>query len=933
MADTTPTQLVRSVARLHRRPHQEEAVAATLQELSIASRATAVLPCGSGKTLIELWVIEGTKAHTVVVFEPTRALVRQTLLVFREQALNRTTRLLAVSSDSQGDSDTDIDDEVLDGNDDHFEATTDVEAVRRFLTEPGDHPRILIATYHSAHVVRAARTAAVTIDLAVFDEAHKTAGRAGKAFAAALDDNWLPITSRFFLTATPRHTEITGPDADRSETVVYSMDNPDLYGRVVYTLTYREAVDSGIILPFRVVIAVVTHNEVAAAIGRDLRVDHPDNPQVSARQIAQWVALGKTMQEFKLKKAFTFHETVQAAKSFLDMDALVPGVASNDINCLHINGTHNHKERATLFEAFHTARSAVLSNARCLTEGVDVPSVDIVAFNSNRRSVIDIVQGTGRCQRRAEGKESGYVLLPVFIDQREDETSEEAAERADLGEVGAVLRALAEQDGQIIDNIRIAGRPGASNENQDKRISKAAEVVSLRVYGDGIDISKISAAITTRVLLRICSTWDDYYERLRRDNETHGKGWVPRRKSANDYEAYPDWVSKQRRLKRIGKLSADRIAKLDNISFPWESTREPESSKYAEQLHGILKALPTKENKPFNLDRREHELGGKTMGPIKRVRGYKQRGSLTEYWRNTLDDVGMVWEALGTRDKRFTMALNEMTFVWGRQGETEVVTLADFEVTNPVGAAIYRDVVQNPFSPAGRSIATMVARTRARLEPDSWEQAMAIIGAQITDVYTSTMDTELAKEILIGIIRRQQRARVAAVHHEHSAIVQMSDKPPQAVVEGVYERLRDLCYALYDPEIPRRVIDAAVPILTAGGFVRRAYDKSYWCKANAVRVGPPEEFVFTKEASEEITQIRKTCRRLTGKTISIGRTGTLRNRDKERGRECSHLPMSPEESQRALDDLLNGNRKTILMKARPLPPGIKLMRPKCTISE
>jgi superfamily II DNA or RNA helicase len=876
-------------ARKTPKPHQEEAVAATLAELSIAPRATAVLPCGSGKTLIELWVAEGLKAGTVVVFEPTRALIRQTLLVFREQAQNRTTRLLAVSSDSQGDSDSD--DETLDAIDDDFEATTDMETVRRFLTEPGDHPRILIATYQSAHVVRAALTPAVAIDLAIFDEAHKTAGRAGKTFAAALDDAWLPITRRFFLTATPRHTEITGPDADRSEVVVYSMDNPALYGRVVYTLTYRDAVDRGIILPFKVVIAVVTHSEVAEAIGRDLQLDHPEGlSDISARQVAQWVALRKTMQEFNLKKAFSFHETIQAAKSFLEMESLITGPAGKRIDRLHINGKHNHTERAALFESFRSARCAVLTNARCLTEGVDVPSVDLCAFNSNRRSVTDIVQGTGRTQRHAEGKEAGYVLLPVFIDQREGETVEDAAERADLGEVGSVLRALAEQDDQIIAHIRIAGQPQGSRQNRGTGTTSGADLVSLRVFGDGIDISKISTAITTRVLTRICSTWDDYYERLRLGVLENGTGWVPRRQFANTYDAFADWVAKQRCLGKNGKLSAERTAKLTKLDFPWVIKTKGRSNQ-TNRLLDILKALPREGEKLFDLYHREHQLDEEARELLGTVRQALKRGSIEEDTQIQLNTAGMVWETMAAREKRFLSQCHTMLHTLKKElrhtfhtllsrPHHNIYTLEEWEKKEPEAVAVYNGLLSHPYTPSGKSVAYIINDIRLLLEPTSWEQALAISASAQSPIHPVD-----AEEIIMGIIRRRQRGRLEAVKRESAVLVQSQGITDQER----YDRLHTLCLSLLDPEIARKVIIEAAPTLESIGFSHIGKYNAYYSGNHGCYVHSPEVYTFTNDEDAEISKIQESCVALTGETIKHSIRGTLKRLNKIMLAENTHL--------------------------------------------
>ncbi len=152
-------------------------------------------------------------------------------------------------------------------------------------------------------------------------------------------------------------------------------------------------------------------------------------------------------------------------------------------------------DREKEMKAFREADRAIMSNARCLTEGVDVPAVDVVAFLSPRKSKVDIVQAAGRAMRKADGKETGYVLLPLFLETQENETIEEALERTDFEEAWDVLQAMQEQDAVLADIIReMREERGRRGGFDDSRLRERVEVlgpeVSLDVLRDAVVVSK-----------------------------------------------------------------------------------------------------------------------------------------------------------------------------------------------------------------------------------------------------------------------------------------------------------------------------------------------------------------------------------------------------------------------------------------------------------
>ena len=164
-----------------------------------------------------------------------------------------------------------------------------------------------------------------------------------------------------------------------------------------------------------------------------------------------------------------------------------------------------------------------MSNARCLTEGVDVPAVDVVAFLSPRKSKVDIVQAAGRAMRKPEGKEMGYVLLPLFLETQEHETIEEALERTDFEEAWDVLQARQEQDTVLAEIIReMREERGRKGGFDDSRLRERVEVL-----GPEVSLELLRNAVSTAIVDRLGVTWDERYGELRRYKDRFGDCNVP----------------------------------------------------------------------------------------------------------------------------------------------------------------------------------------------------------------------------------------------------------------------------------------------------------------------------------------------------------------------------------------------------------------------
>jgi superfamily II DNA or RNA helicase len=607
--------------------HQTEALGALVPALQTHDRVSAIMACGTGKTLVALWLAEslawasspagcgGVPAARILVLLPSLALLRQTLHEWLRETSLPSLAYLCVCSDptvKEG-----LDALATPQSDLDFQVSTDAASVRRFLDAPFAGVKLVFSTYQSASVVGAALLPGEAFDLAVFDEAHKTAGREGRNFALALDDKNLAIRKRLFLTATPRHYNPHDRDREGEARLLFSMDNPVVYGPQFYRLTFAEAARREIICGYKVIISVITSEMVTNELLSRGEVLVNGNA-VRARQAANQIALRDAIEKYGVKKVFTFHRDVKSAQSFVSdgpegvgthlnggagfqpaglggipatssettgKDACITRTqdACATFQMFHVNGSMPTARRECELRDFRAAARAVVSNARCLTEGVDVPAVDMVAFLSPRRSRVDIVQATGRAMRRSPGKTTGYVLVPLYVELTAGETVEAAVNRARFDEVWDVLQSLQEQDEVLAEIIReMRQQKGRTKGFDDSRFLERVEIL-----GPRLSLESLSKAIVTMAVANLTDNWWERFGELIEFRRQHGDCRVPNKYKPNQQLA--TWVNTQRQFYSRQQLSVERIKRLQEVGFEWDI-----AAAYWERMFAALAAYKQK---------------------------------------------------------------------------------------------------------------------------------------------------------------------------------------------------------------------------------------------------------------------------------------------------------------------------------------------------
>lgn len=542
--------------------HQLEAIDNILSEFSINDRVTAIMACGTGKTLVALSIAEKIEAQTILVLLPSLALIKQTLHDWAKDHNWNSFNFLCVCSDNTVIANND--EIVLHQYDLDFPVTTEKETVERFLLNQSIQRKIIFSTYQSSKIVAQAMSSSFYFDLAIFDEAHKTASRQGANYTFALHDKNLSIKKRLFLTATPRHYNIDKKDKEGDQQVVFSMDDQSTYGQIAYQLSFRAAVQQDLICDYKVIISVVT----SEMINRELLKQGEVLVQgdiIKAQRIANILAVQSAVEKYELKKIFSFHSSVSAAKSFTVKTNEGIGAYLLDFTTTHVNGDMSTSKRDEALVEFKNSQKAIVSNARCLTEGVNIPAVDMVAFISPKKSRVDIVQAAGRAMRKYDGKKCGYILIPLFLQTSENESIEEAIQKTQFDSVWDVLQAMQEQDESLVEIIaQLRQHRGKGLGLNDNRLRDRVETL-----GPELSLSALRQSITIQIVDKLGSNWDDRFGELIRFKEAFGHCIVPQNYINNQQLA--TWVGVQRHLynSKNSRLTVKRIQKLTTIDFCW----------------------------------------------------------------------------------------------------------------------------------------------------------------------------------------------------------------------------------------------------------------------------------------------------------------------------------------------------------------------------
>lgn len=443
------------------RPHQEKAIKAALEHLQKYDRGQLIMACGTGKTFTAIRLAEKfaeqNGGHARVLFMvPSLALMSQSISEFSNE-VEDPFHAYAVCSDTKvgrekkrGGAYADLAD--LRVEDLQLPATTDgVDLAVAMNANPLDEGlEVVFSTYHSIDAVSAAQAAGIgDFDLIICDEAHRTTGvtladESESNFVKIHDDKWVAGRKRVYMTATPKiFNEDTKFQASEKAAVLCSMDDVDTFGVPFYRIGFGEAVEKGLLTDYKVLVLGVSESQIATSF-QNLLADESNELAIDdvAKLVGCWNGLAKRRSgELEasfgddlapMKRAVAFSRSIKDSqkieREFEDLVRINLRNRENDdptddlgVQVRHIDGGFNAQSRAELLNWLKQEPNEegpicrILTNARCLTEGVDVPNLDAVLFLNPRNSMVDVIQAVGRVMRRAEGKKYGYIILPIAI--------------------------------------------------------------------------------------------------------------------------------------------------------------------------------------------------------------------------------------------------------------------------------------------------------------------------------------------------------------------------------------------------------------------------------------------------------------------------------------------------------------------------------------
>ncbi|MFF5265126.1 Helicase associated domain protein [Actinomadura viridis] len=539
------------------RPYQQAAVSSAVTALTHRPRASVVMACGTGKTVVGAAVTDRVAAGgRTVMFVPTLELLLQTLQELRRWHSGRPARprMVAVCSDDEAARHS--------GTQDQTDTTTTPGVLAALLRSPGR--AIVVCTYASARVIAAAHAShgLPGWDLMVVDEAHRTAGTAGRPWAQVHHDTAIPARRRLYMTATPR---VYAGDGDRPWV---SMDDQDIFGPVVYRLSFAEAIRGGLLADYQVLVPVVTDPQLHRLLSpsADSAGQEPD-----LRLLGVQVAVLRAAARHGLTRILTYHSRVAAARQVAsqlgEVNALLPAQEqATGLWARWIAGTQSVAVRRAILSEYRRhdpAGVAVLANARVLGEGVDIPAVDAVAFADPKTSIIDSVQAVGRALRTGGRTDKvATIIVPVFVGP--DADPENVLDGSAYRPLWMTLRALRAHDDRI--NAELNSTHLATLTDQP-----AARDLPSWLRIEGIDQPRdLALAIQLHTIGAKSLEWRRGYAAARRFHAKHGHLRAPQTYVDDRGVRLGSWLNWQRYLHRLRSLPAARVTALEELGMVWE---------------------------------------------------------------------------------------------------------------------------------------------------------------------------------------------------------------------------------------------------------------------------------------------------------------------------------------------------------------------------
>ncbi|WP_139363993.1 type ISP restriction/modification enzyme [Leptospira kirschneri] len=440
------------------RPHQKTAVEQVVSGLSVDDRGKLIMACGTGKTFTSLKIAERMtgKGKRILFLVPSLSLLSQALSEWTQES-EISLHSFAVCSDSEIGKKRKKDDDAVEtfAHELQYPATTQPErlAIEMKKRHDDEHMSVVFSTYHSIDVISLAQKnhELEKFDLIICDEAHRTTGATFEgedesAFVKVHDAKFIKADKRLYMTATPRiYGDIAQAKAQQENITLASMDDESLFGKALHIINFSDAVQRGLLVDYKVIVLAVEEDHINNRLQK-LLADEDNQLRMddAAKIVGCWKALSKLGSKESLsddtgpmRRAVSFAQVIEynkGAKTHKVSSKVIASMFQTVVDAYleqetienplrvevdHVDGSMNATDKESklqwLKEDTQEYSCRILSNVRCLSEGVDVPALDAVLFLSPRQSQVDVVQSVGRVMRMAPNKKRGYVILPIVI--------------------------------------------------------------------------------------------------------------------------------------------------------------------------------------------------------------------------------------------------------------------------------------------------------------------------------------------------------------------------------------------------------------------------------------------------------------------------------------------------------------------------------------
>ncbi len=516
------------------RPHQMEAIKATKEYFSNPknTRGKLIMACGTGKTYTSLKIMEALEPKITLFLAPSIALLSQTFREYAQEKSDPFYASIVCSDDKVGKSKDEDSDDINFSELPLKPSTSPKDILSVYQKAQKENKRFIIfSTYQSALRIKEAQEVGLgEIDLIICDEAHRTVGtmyssneRDDKnAFTLCHSDEHIKAKKRLYMTATPKvYSESSKAKAKESDNVIYSMDDAEIFGEEIYTLNFARAIALDLLTDYKVMILAVRKENLSGVTNSvnkkisQLKAEGTklDKKLINNEFVCKIVGTHKGLAKKDLivlddenkedhnlqnktdttpsQRAINFCKSINTSKNIkesfetimecYDEELKKKSFKNLTISIDHIDGTMNCKVRLDKLEElnkFQPNTCKVLSNARCLSEGVDVPALDSIVFFDGKSAMVDIIQAVGRVMRKAKHKKRGYIILPIALEESEIQNLDEAVNNTNFKNIWKVLKALRSHDPSLVDEatfrekIKIFGSDDGDQDDEESKKDK-----------------------------------------------------------------------------------------------------------------------------------------------------------------------------------------------------------------------------------------------------------------------------------------------------------------------------------------------------------------------------------------------------------------------------------------------------------------------------